>query len=142
MALDHAHREPVERLTLMLPDQSQPPEAALVTTILMQAYRDLFVTVRNESNASFTTQSDQDRAIEFLTDLSGGNARHRNALCALIGWDGDVLAARVRAMMEGDDFAPPTPDATPATLERNAAAVVRLRERWRHLQTPRQQRAA
>ena len=126
----------------MLPDQPRTPEAALVTAILMQAYRDLFVTVRDESNASFTTQSDQDRAIEFLTDLSGGNARHRNALCALIGWDGDVLAARVRAMMDGDDFAPPKPDATPATLERHAAAVERLRERWRHLQTPRQQRAA
>ncbi|SEL29894.1 hypothetical protein [Jannaschia helgolandensis] len=113
-----------------------------MTAILMQAYRDLFVSVRDESNASFTTQTEQDRAIEFLTDLSGGNARHRNALCALIGWDGDVLAARVRAMMEGDDFAPPTPDATPATLERHAAAVVRLRERWRHLQTPHQRRAA
>lgn len=103
----------------------------------MQAYRDLFVTVRTESNASFTTQSDQDQAITFLTDRAGAYAKHRNALCALIDWDGDVLAARVRAMMDGDDFAPPTPDATPATVERHAAAVERLRERWRHLKQPR-----
>lgn len=102
----------------------------------MQAYRDLFVTVRTESNASFTTQSDQDQAITFLTDRSGSLARHRNALCALIGWDGDVLAARIRAMMNGDDFAPPTPDATPATVERHAAAVERLRERWQDLKSP------
>jgi len=121
----------------MLPDLPRTPEAALVTAILMQAYRDLFVTVRSESNASFTTQSDQDQAITFLTDRSGSLARHRNALCALIGWDGDVLAARIRAMMDGDDFAPPTPDATPATVERHAAAVERLRERWQDLQRPR-----
>jgi hypothetical protein len=121
----------------MLPDLPRTPEAALVTAILMQAYRDLFVTVRTESNASFTTQSDQDQAITFLTDQTGAMARHRNALCALIGWDGDVLAARIRAMMDGDDFAPPTPDATPATVERHEAAVVRLRERWHALKNPR-----
>ncbi|AUH34670.1 hypothetical protein CUV01_15915 [Paracoccus tegillarcae] len=108
----------------------------------MQAYRDLFVTVRTESNASFTTQSDQDQAITFLTDRAGAYAQHRNALCALIGWDGDVLAARIRAMMDGDNFAPPTPDATPATVERHAAAVERLRERWHTLKNPRHNRAA
>ena len=121
----------------MLPtDQKQTPEAALVTAILMQAYRDLFVSVRTESNASFTTQSDQDQAITFLTDHAGAMARHRNALCALIGWDGNVLAARVRAMMDGNTFPPPTPDATPATLERHATAVVRLRQRWQDLKSP------
>ncbi|MCR9125455.1 MAG: hypothetical protein NXH82_04960 [Rhodobacteraceae bacterium] len=122
---------------MLAPDTPQTPEAALVTAILMQAYRDLFVSVRTESNASFTTQSDQDQAITFLTDQAGATARHRNALCALIGWDGNVLAARVRAMMDGNTFPPPTPDATPATLERNAAAVVRLRQRWQHLNEPR-----
>ncbi|WP_226782539.1 hypothetical protein [Oceaniglobus trochenteri] len=98
--------------------------------------------VRTESNASFTTQSDQDQAITFLTDKAGAYAQHRNALCALIGWDGDVLAARVRAMMDGDDFAPPTSYATPATAERHAAAVERLRERWHALKHPRHNRAA
>ncbi len=126
----------------MLPDLPRTPEAALVTAILMQAYRDLFVTVRTESNASFTTQSDQDQAITFLTDKAGAYAKHRNALCALIGWDGDVLAARIRAMMDGDDFAPPTPDATPATVERHAAAVERLRERWQDLKSPRKRPAS
>ncbi|MEL6467884.1 MAG: hypothetical protein AAFQ58_23215 [Pseudomonadota bacterium] len=126
----------------MLPDLPRTPEAALVTAILSQAYRDLFVTVRTESNASFTTQSDQDQAITFLTDRAGAYAQHRNVLCALIGWDGDVLAARIRAMMDGDDFAPPTPDATPATVERHAAAVERLRERWQDLKSPRKRPAS
>ena len=122
----------------MLPtDQKQTPEAALVTAILMQAYRDLFVTIRSESNASFTTQSDQDQAITFLTDQSGAMARHRNALCSLIGWDGDVLAARVRRMMDGDDFANPNPDANAAAQERHAEAVERVRQRWQDLKSPR-----
>ena len=137
MALGHAHREPVERLTMLPTDQKQTPEAALVTAILMQAYRDLFVTVRSESNASFTTQSDQDQAITFLTDQTGAMARHRNALCSLIGWDGAVLAARVRGMMDGDTFTNPTPDANAAAQERHADAVERLRQRWQDLKSPR-----
>lgn len=114
----------------------QTPEAAFVTAILMQAYRDLFVSIRSESNASFTTQSDQDQAITFLTDRSGSLARHRNDLCSLIGWDGDVLAARVRAMLESGDFAPPTPDANQATLERYTVAFERVRQRWQDLKSP------
>lgn len=114
----------------------QTPEEAFVTSIIMQAYRDLFVSIRNESNASFTTQSDQDQAITFLTDRSGSLARHRNDLCSLIGWDGDVLAARVRAMLESGDFAPPTPDANQATLERYTVAFGRVRRRWRDLKSP------
>jgi hypothetical protein len=47
----------------------QTPEEAFVTSIIMQAYRDLFVSIRNESNASFTTQSDQDQAIHWPTVL-------------------------------------------------------------------------
>ncbi|AUC55501.1 hypothetical protein CDO87_21085 [Sagittula sp. P11] len=118
-------------------DAPQTPEQALVTAILMQAYRDLFLTVRNESNASFTTRADQDQAISFLTDRAGSLAQHRNALCALIGWDGDLFAARVRAMMEGAPFPHPSPDPKPAARKRHAEAVELLRERWQHLKSPR-----
>ena len=90
----------------------QSPEAALVTAIIMQAYRDLFVTAKSDGQAAFTTQAEQDQAIAFLTDLTGPHARHRAFLCSLIGWDGNVLGERVRRMMEGADFPLPT-DRTP-----------------------------
>lgn len=114
----------------------QTPEEAFVTAIIMQAYRDLFVSIRNESNASFTTQSDQDQVITFLTDKAGAMARHRNSLCSLIGWDGDVLAARLRAMMEGDIFPHPSSESKPAARAQHEAAVERLRRRWRDLKSP------
>lgn len=107
-----------------------------MTSIIMQAYRDLFVSIRNESNASFTTQSDQDQAITFLTDKAGAMARHRNSLCSLISWDGDVLAARLRAMMEGDDFPHPSTEPKSAARAQHEAAVERLRRRWRDLKLP------
>lgn len=114
----------------------QTPEATFVTAIIMQAYRDLFVSVRQESNASFTTQSDQDQAITFLTDRTGAFARHRNDLCSLIGWDGDVLAVRLRGMMEGDDFPHPSTDPKPAARAQHEVAVERIRRRWQDLKSP------
>lgn len=121
----------------MLPqDGPQTPESALVTAILMQAYRDLFIAIKADGSSSFTTQSDQDQAISFLTDSAGSLARNRNALCSLIGWDGDALAKRIRAMMEGADFPPPMPDPTPGALARNRHAVERIRARWQHLKSP------
>lgn len=116
-----------------LPDALQTPERALVTAILMQAYRDLFLMVSDESGATFTSRSERNQAISFLTDRAGTLAHYRNAYCALIGWDGDELATSVRAMMDGAPFPHPTLDPTPATLKRHAAAVERLRERWHAL---------
>lgn len=125
-----------------LPDAPQTPEAALVTAILMQAYRDLFLTVTDQSGATFTSRSERDQAMTFLTERTGVMARHRNALCSLIGWNGDVLAASVRAMMDGAPFPPPSLDPTPATRARHADAVERLRERWHALHAPRPSAAA
>ncbi len=125
---------------MILGDRPQTPEAALVTAIIMQAYRDLFMTVRTGATASFTARADQDQAMSFLTDRTGTLARHRNHLCSLIGWDGDVLAERIRAMMEGDDFPMPT-DRTPAAHKRGAQAVENIRARWRYLKNPPKQPA-
>lgn len=122
----------------MLPqDGPQTPESALVTAILMQAYRDLFIAIKADGSSAFTTQAEQDQAVSFLTDGTGSLARNRNALCSLIGWDGDALAKRIRAMMEGADFPPPTSDPTPSTLARHRQAVERIRARWHHLKSPR-----
>ncbi|MGH1416651.1 MAG: hypothetical protein ACRBB0_24390 [Pelagimonas sp.] len=121
----------------MLPqDGPQTPESALVTAILMQAYRDLFIATKTDGSSTFTTQAEQDQAISFLTDSTGSLARNRNALCSLIGWDGDVLAERIRAMMDGADFPPPTSNPTLGILARHRHAVERIRARWHHLNSP------
>lgn len=121
----------------MSSETHQTPEAALVTAIIMQAYRDMFVLVRTDSRASLTSQTDQDQAIVFLTDPHGRWAQHRNHLCSLIGWDGDVLAARVRRMMEGGAFPDPNASSNAAVLATHADAVERVRARYLHLRTPR-----
>ena len=126
----------------MIPQASGPQstEAALVTAILMQAYRDLFVTAKSDGQATFTTQAEQDQAITFLTDQTGPHARHRAFLCSLIGWDGNVLGERIRRMMEGADFPMPT-DRTPAAQKRHAEAVKQIRARWLHLKNTPSRRA-
>ena len=124
----------------MFGDSPQSPEAALVTAIIMQAYRDLFMTAKSDGQAAFTTQAEQDQAIAFLTDRTGPHARHRAFLCSLIGWDGNVLGERVRRMMEGADFPLPT-DRTPTAQKRHAQAVETLRARWFHLKNTPSRRA-
>lgn len=116
----------------MISITNQTPEAALVTAIIMQAYRDLFARV-NDTTASLTTQTDQDQAIAFLTDDFGKSARHRNHLCSVIGWDGDVLAERVRRMMSSGVFPDPNAFAKAAVLASQTAAVERVRARYLHL---------
>lgn len=124
----------------MINNTHQTPEAALVTAIIMKAYRDLFARV-SDMTASLTTQTDQDKAIAFLTDDFGKWAQHRNHLCSLIGWDGDVLAARVRRMMLGGSFPDPNASANAAVLATHTDAVERVRARYIHLRTPRSRAA-
>ena len=112
----------------------------MVTAIIMQAYRDLFVTAKSDGQAAFTTQAEQDQAIAFLTDRSGKLARWRNHYCSLIGWDGNVLAERVRRMMEGADF-PLSPDSNVVAQKRHAEAVQQIRARWLHLKNTPSKRA-
>lgn len=112
------------------------PEAAFIAAIIMQAYRDLFVNVDTDSGRSFTTRSDQDQAIAFLTDTHGRFAAHRNHLCSLIGWDGNVLAARIRRMMDGDDFPIANGESTSAVRHRHRQYVESLRQRYRYLKNP------
>ena len=147
MEAHNARRERFARLShavyaMLTHDSPQTPEAAFVTAIIMQAYRDLLISVKADGSSAFTTQSDQDQAISFLTDQTGSFARHRNALCSLIGWNGDVLASRIRKMMEGADFPPPVPDPSPVTIARHEKAVDHIRARWQHLKHPKGKRSA
>ena len=136
MATHHARCERFARLKMMFGnDGPETPDAELIRAVIMQAYRDLFISVRADGSSSFTTQADQDQAISFLTDKAGGIAKHRNALCSLINCNGDALADRVRGMMEGDDFPSPAPDPTDASMARHMEAVERVRERWRQIRS-------
>ena len=117
-------------------DGPQTPKQALVTAILMQAYRDLFAAVKSDGAAALTTQSDQDRAIYFLTDRRGEFAWWRNHYCSFVGIDGDVLAERVRSMMEGEEFPQPSADSSASTRARHKKQQVSLRARWRYLKNP------
>lgn len=116
-------------------DGPNTPEADLIRAVIMQAYRDLFISVRTDGSSSFTTQSDQDQAISFLTDKAGSLAKHRNALCSLIECDGVALADSIRAMMEGDDFPYPSPEPTETAIARHNKAAERIRERWKQIRS-------
>jgi len=119
-----------------MPARPSTSEERLVTAIIMQAYRDLFVTIRPDAGPGFTSQPDQDKAISFLTDSHGQSARDRNVLCSLIGWEGDVLAERIRGMMGGNDFTHPNGEQSPDSLKRHTDAAERVRARYRYLKNP------
>lgn len=119
----------------MIGNAPYTPEAALVTAIIMQAYRDLFVTIKSDANTSLASQTDQDKAIAFLTDNMGRWAQHRNHLCWLIGLDGNVLAERVRRMMQGGPFPDPYASSNAAVLASHAAAIERVRDRYQQLRS-------
>ncbi|WP_170411272.1 hypothetical protein [Ruegeria atlantica] len=116
-------------------DRPQTPEEAFVVAIIMQAYRDLFMPIQKNAASAGITQLEQDQAISFLTDHQGAFARHRNDLCSLIGWDGDVLAACIRRMMEGEEF-PIVSDKNASSFRKHLQGVERVRVRWKYLKSP------
>lgn len=82
-------------------DSRMPPEATFVRAIIARAIRDLFgMPGSTTPNELALIRRD---ALAFLTAKAGPWARHRNDLCDLVGLDGDILAARVIRVLEGDD---------------------------------------
>jgi len=73
-------------------DGPETPEADLIRAVIMQAYRDLLISVRADGSSSFTTQSDQDQGCCQTNENS-----HRIAGAALIyalnSWRHSVRAA-------------------------------------------------
>lgn len=72
-------------MTMFHGDKQTTPEERLIYAILLQAYRDLFISVKEPNGPD---NLNRDQAISFFTNRSGALAAHRNHLCSLIGWDG------------------------------------------------------
>ncbi|MEP3895677.1 MAG: hypothetical protein ABJN52_16995 [Litorimonas sp.] len=117
----------------MLPDNSpsMTPEAALITAIITQAYRDLFVPVKEGVEPSDEVLRGRDQALAFLTNRTGPFAQHRDHLCSLIGWDGTVLAERITLMLDGvQPFTPMNKEPSERIRRKQEQAIVRLRGDW------------
>ncbi|MCA0205154.1 MAG: hypothetical protein LCH92_12485 [Proteobacteria bacterium] len=123
------------------------PEQRLIAAILIGAYRDVLTDIESRSeswaDSAPVQQNDVDRAIRFLTDRSGPAARLRNHYCDLVGIDGDVLAERMRRMLDGDlpmphiaYEVPSNPESRKRALARHAERVAYARARWFHLNQP------
>ncbi len=75
------------------------PETRLVHAILAQAIEDLFGSCIDLGRTNKDHMREQ--ALIFLTAESGEHAKHRNDLCSLAGFDGEVLRSRIIAILEG-----------------------------------------
>lgn len=122
---------------MLLPDtrshEPPSPEASLVTAIIMRAYADLLASKNSADTASGSSVSltEREQALKFLTETSGRYATLRNEYCDFVGFDGDVLAERIRAMLDGErDFPVPHESISPAILERHDKAVSYVRAMW------------
>ena len=80
-------------------DSGPSPEVRLVRAILAQAIQDLFGSCIDLGRTNKDHMREQ--ALTFLTAEGGQHAKHRNDLCSLAGFDGDVLRPRIIATLEG-----------------------------------------
>lgn len=128
-------------------DPHWTPEQRLIAAILIAAYRDMLTDTKARSerwsDAALVQQIDVDRAMRFLTDRWGPNAKLRNHYASLLGIDGDLLAVRLTRMLDGDLPMPHfsfdgafNRDARKRSLARHAQCVAAARARWLHLKYP------
>ena len=84
---------------LIQPGRNSTPEQRLAAAIIAQAFND-----RSGSEAKHSVTQDANEArsaMFFLTTTHGDMAKWRNELCSYLDLDGDVLAERVRSLLEG-----------------------------------------
>jgi hypothetical protein len=74
------------------------PEQRLAAAILAQAFTDMFATDNREKQAVDTVAVS---AMRYLTARHGHSAQWRNQWCDCLDLDGDMLATRVRMILEG-----------------------------------------
>jgi hypothetical protein len=90
----------------------------MLAAIISHAYTDMLLDDRRVA----------EEAMLFLTTRTGGVAVWRRDICSLLDIDGDIMADRVRAQLDGDADIPHGPEAQ--AVERHNARVARARERW------------
>ena len=74
------------------------PEQHLAAAILAQAFSDMFATDNRDKQAVDTIAVS---AMRYLTDRYGLSAQWRNRWCDCLDLDGDMLATRVRMILDG-----------------------------------------
>lgn len=77
------------------------PEQHLAAAILAQAFTDMFGGAANQCETRDTVDTIAITAMRYLTDRHGQSAHWRNRWCDFLDLDGDVLATRVRMILDG-----------------------------------------
>ncbi|MGQ0565471.1 MAG: hypothetical protein ACT4OK_10415 [Gemmobacter sp.] len=77
------------------------PEQKLAAAILAQAFKDMFGGAANDSVTRDTVDTIAITAMRYLTARHGQSAQWRNKWASYLDLDGDVLAVRVRMILEG-----------------------------------------
>lgn len=98
------------------------PEQKLAAAILAQAFKDMFGGAANQYVTCDTVDTIAITAMRYLTDRHGQSAHSRNQWCDFLDQDGDVLATRVRMILDGK--------IDPPGDERFVARLAVARERW------------
>ncbi|MDZ4095211.1 MAG: hypothetical protein U1D35_09920 [Paracoccaceae bacterium] len=98
------------------------PEQHLASAILAQAFTDMFGGAVNQSETRDTVDTIAITAMRYLTDHHGQSAQWRNKWCDFLDLDGDVLATRVRMILDGK--------IDPPGDERFANRLAIARDRW------------
>lgn len=82
--------------------RASTPEQALAAAILTQAFTDMFASETNQSFARDSVDTIAITAMRYLTDRYGHSAHWRNKWCSYLDLDGDLLANRVRMILDGE----------------------------------------
>lgn len=77
------------------------PEQRLAAAVLAQAYADMFGGAPSLGEPRGTVDTLAITAIRYLTDRHGLSAQWRNQWCSYLDLDGDILAERVRMILDG-----------------------------------------
>lgn len=98
------------------------PEQKLAAAILAQAFSDMFGGAANHGETRDTVDTNAVSAMRYLTDRHGQSAHSRNQWCDFLNQDGDMLAIRVRMILDGKIDLPGD--------ERFATRLAVARDRW------------
>lgn len=101
------------------------PEQHLAAAILAQAFSDMFGSVANQSETRNTVDTNAVTAMRYLTDRHGQSAHWRNKWCDFLDLDGDLLATRIRMILDGQ--ANPPVDAPRLAIARDRWARISQR---------------